>query len=509
MASFLSGEIDLYGFLENIDRMPQQKAFVQASEPHVAYVGGVGSGKSVVLCGAALLNAYAEPDGFSLIGRLNMPALESTTMKTFMEMCPEHLGEYYESKKLFKMANGHEIIFKHLDMSDPKVASHIRSMNLSSAYVDEATEVSEEVYFTLLGRLRRKTANLHRIRLASNPAGHDWVWRNFFDPDRKKALLESNRGITASTMDNPFLPPEYLQNMLNTYPEDWAERFIHGSFSDFSDLVYKEFTEGTHTWNPEIGHKFFESNGNPPKKWPVIIGIDIGSDIDPWAVDISAVAPNGMLFQFGEVYGNSMLIANIAAQIKMHIGERKVLGVAYDYSNRQCALELAEHNINGTPAMKEVEPGLFKMAQYMHIDPRIVHPFTGEQGSPRVFISQACKHAIHEHSSYKWAKNRSGIATGEPSHEYSHSPDSKRYAVHTFRPLPEKLKVAKNWENPDLDEASRQYWRDVEKYKDPMERFKPEMAVQGGQKTLQEWEKMAIRPPKRFVRPASAQFRRI
>ena len=508
MSTFASGELDIYGFIENISQMPQQLEFLKTPMPNAAYVGGVGSGKTIVLMGACILNSYAEPDGFSLVGRLNMPALESTTLKTFMEMCPEHLGEYYESKKLFKMSNGHEIIFKHLDMSDPKVSSHIRSMNLSAAYVDEATEVSEEVYFTLLGRLRRKTTDLHRIRLASNPAGHDWVWRQFFDPDRKQVLKDTNLGITASTMDNPFLPPEYLQNMLNTYPEDWAERFIHGSFSDFSDLVYKEFTEQTHTWDPKIGHKFFGGGPNPPKKWPIYIGIDIGSDLDPWAIDISSLAPNGMLFQYAEVYGNSMLIANIAAQINEHIEGRKVLGVAYDYSNRQCALELSEHGIDGTPAIKEVEPGLFKMAQYMHIDPRIVHPFTGQSGSPRTFISQACKHSIHEHSSYKWAKNRSGIATGEPSHDYSHSPDSKRYLTHTFRPLPEKLKIPKMWENPELDSASREYWRDVERYRDPMERFKPEFAKTSGQKTIQEWEREALRPPRRFVRPSFAQFRR-
>ena len=186
-STFLSGELDLYGFIDNIAQMPHQKRFISNRHFGVAYVAGQGSGKSVVLCGTAILNAYAEPDGFSLIGRLNMPALESTTMKTFLEMMPEHLGEWNESKKLFKMSNGHEIIFKHLDMSDPKVSSHIRSMNLSAAYVDEATEISEDAYRTLLGRLRRKTTELHKIRLASNPAGHDWVWRNFSIPSDPKS----------------------------------------------------------------------------------------------------------------------------------------------------------------------------------------------------------------------------------------------------------------------------------------------------------------------------------
>ena len=304
-------------------------------------------------------------------------------------------------------------------------------------------------------------------------------------------------------MDNPFLPPEYVENMLASYPPDWAERFIHGSFADFSDLVYKEFTEDTHTWDPHVGQKFFQHSPMPPLKWPCIVGIDIGSDIDPWACAVIAVAPNGMLFQYGEVYGNSMLIADIAAKLKRLIGERKVLGVAYDYSNRQCALELAEHNINGTPAIKEVEPGLFKMAQYMHVDARLVHPFTGKDGSPRFFMARdplgdgkiGCKHSIEEHSSYKWAKNRSGIATGEPSHEYSHSPDSSRYAVHTFRPLPEKLKIAKMWENPDLDAVSRQFWKDQEQYKDPMERFRPEIQSDMVPKTAKEWLAAATAGP--------------
>lgn len=507
----LSGEIDIYGALNSLEKMPHQKRFVAAKEPNAAYVGGQGSGKSVALCTAAILNGYAEPGGFSLVGRLNMPALETTTMKTFLEMVPEGYGEWAEAKKTFTFANRHQVIFKHLDVSDPKVVGHIKSLNLSAAYVDEATEIKEEVYFLLLGRLRRKTtvdANMrHKIRLASNPAGHDWIWRHFFDPNRKPEWLVSNLGITASTMDNPFLPKEYVQNMLNTYPQDWADRFIHGSFSDFSDLVYKEFAETTHTWNPRKNHAVFGGSGEPPEKWPVIIGIDIGSDIDPWAVTIDAVSPWGSLFQFAEVYGNSMLIADIAGQIKQKVNGRKISGIAYDYSNRQCALELAEHDINGQAAIKEIEPGLFKMAQYYHLDPRLEHPFNvGQQGAPRRFISQACINSVRENLEYKWAKDKSGNPTGEPAHASSHSPDAARYAVHTFRPLPEKLKVPKKWENPTLTSVSREFWKAEEEKNDAMTGFKPKS---GPPKTIQEWQRVAGKPPLRFQRPRMAKFSRI
>jgi PBSX family phage terminase large subunit len=502
----LTGELDFHTAIDSLPRMPKQREFISCPERNAAYVGGQGSGKSVSLCTSLILNAANDPHGFSLVGRLNMPALETSTMKTFLELVPEEYGEWADTKKTYNMSNGHQIIFRHLDISDPKVVGHVKSMNLSAAYVDEATEVSEEVYFLLVGRLRRKTAPRHIVRLASNPAGHDWIWRHFFDPERKQSWKDNNRGITASSMENPFLPEEYIQNMLNTYPADWADRFIYGHFSDFSDLVYKEFTEESHVWDAAKAYAMFGGSNVPPKNWPVIVGIDIGSDIDPWAICLVAVAPNGMLFQFEEVYGNSLLIRTIAQELHLKLGERVIDGMAYDYANRQAALELAEYNINGYPAIKEVRPGLFKTAQYMHVDPRLEHPFNAKvKGSPRFFISSDCINTRRELSAYKWAKDRSGTATGEPSHENSHSPDAVRYALHTFRPLPEKLSPPKLWENPALDEMSRLYWFDSEKRKDNMEKFRPHKAQPA---SMQEWLAQSKHRPLRFQKPNMGIFQK-
>lgn len=509
------GELELHEALENLDRMPKQKEFLSSWQPRAVYVGGQGSGKSSSLCTSAILNAASEPNGFSLIGRLNIPALESSTMRTFLELVPESYGSWADTKKSFTFTNGHEVIFKHLDITDPKTVGHIKSMNLSAAYVDELTEISEEVYFLILGRLRRKTAKRHIFRGASNPSGHDWVWRHFFDPHRKEELKDLNLGITASSMENPFLPPEYVQNMLNTYPPDWAERFIYGSFADFSDLVYKEFSEQSHVWDYLKSWKVFGDSGEPPESWPVIVGIDIGSDIDPWAIAIISVAPDGRLYQYEEVYGNNLRIAPIAEELKMKIGNRQVDGIAYDYANRQAALELGEHDIAGQPAIKEVRPGLFKMAQYMHVDKRLVHPFTAMEGSPRLFFSSKCEHAIREYSAYKWAKDSAGNPYDEPEgsnrnrravkHDNSHSPDSGRYAIHTFRPVPGRPRELKKWENPALDPLSRQFWQNEEKFRDPMERFQPKDKTL---KTMKEWEKEIQRQGKRFQRPNFSTYRR-
>lgn len=446
--------------------LPKQTEFLKSGARNAAYIGGQGAGKSVSLMMSAIVNANVDPNGFSLVGRLHMPSLKDSTMKTFLELTKRGWGEWKPSESRYLWNNGHQTVFKHLDMSDPKLVGHIKSMNLSAAYVDEATEISEEIYMLLVGRLRRKTAPRHLLRLSSNPAGHDWVWRHFFDPNRKPAW-QSNLGVTAASTENTHLPKDYIENMLATYPQDWADRFIHGYFNDFSDLIYKEFNDRTHIWNANEAHKFFSGGNLPPTNWPVIVGIDIGcgTEGDPWALVFIAVAPNGMLFQFDEIYGGSLLVEEIAGRYHAIMSERRQEGMAYDYADRQSAMELGEHGVLGQDAVKDVQPGLFKVAQYMHVDSRLTHPFTGAEGAPRYYVSSHCTQTINAISSYKWAKDRAGNNTNDPTHEYSHCPDAVRYAIHTFRPLPEKVAVLAKWQNPELNEISRLYWKDVEKHK--------------------------------------------
>ena len=125
--------------------------------------------------------------------------------------------------------------------------------------------------------------------------------------------------------------------------------------------------------------------------------------------------------------------------------------------------------------MKERRPGLFKTEQYMHIDPRMVHPFDSTiKGSPRYFVAKSCTNTIADITSYKWPKDRSGGAKNDfaTNHEHSHAPDGIRYALHTFRPLPAETVQPKKWENQKLDVASRLYWQRVEeqKEKEPLRR---------------------------------------
>lgn len=464
---YYSGEISFHEVIANLEKMPKQKEFISSKSFGCAYVGGEGSAKTSGLMTSCILNAADDPGGMSLVGRLNMPALETTTLQTFLELVPAEWGTWAEAKKIWTFENGHQVLFRHLDITDPKVSGHIKSLNLSKAYVDEASEVDEKVILLLVGRLRRKTKSRRILRLGSNPAGHDYMWRMFFDPGRKAEWKKLYQGISASSMENVFLPQEYLANRLATYPKDWADRFIYGYFTDFTDLVYKEFTEVTHVYDDSTNHAIFGNQNLPPSDWPCIVGMDIGSgsEGDPWALPIISVAPDGRLYQFAEVYGVDLRIAPIASELHGFLQGRGLEGLAYDFAQRAAAQELEEYGINGVPAMKERRPGLFKTEQYMHVDTNLVHPFNPMlQGSPRYFVAASCQNTIREISGYKWPKDRSGQPKNDftTNHENSHMPDGIRYAIHTFRPLPMEIVTPKKWDKPGLPIMSKIYWQQKE-----------------------------------------------
>ena len=271
-------------------------------------------------------------------------------------------------------------------------------------------------------------------------------------------------GILAPTRENIHLPEGYVQEKLNSWPPDWIDRYLNASFADFTDLIYKEFDYNLHTWDPGEKWSIFNGAGNPPAAWPTIVGIDIGGH-DPWGIVFMKVAPNGMLFQFDEIYERGILVRDIAERYWEIMANQELEGMAYDYQNQQAAYELEEHQIAGVPAIKDIKAGLFKVGQYLHPDHRLPNPFTGLFPSPRYFISLKCEHTIRELSAYSYEKNKQGIYTGDPVDKDNHTCDAVRYAIHTFRPEPEKIIAAPGYmTDVTLDEFSRMYYHDIAKH---------------------------------------------
>lgn len=468
--SIHAGEISFDEALSKL--LPSQEKFLGSRAKFADYIGGFGSGKTVALCLSAILTGQQEPGGYSLIGRATVPALRATTRKTFLELFPvEWVADegrgFKESENRIIAKNGHEYLFTHLDLASPEIKAHLRSLNLSHYYVDEASEIEEAVHYTLAGRLRRQNVTSRTGRYCSNPSGRDWQWRMFFDERRPRKLKDIAEGFLAPSSENIHLPEGYIEDQLAILPTDWAERFIYASFADFSDKVYKDWDHYRHVYDCDKRHDVFGGEFDPPNDWPVIVGIDIGG-ADPWAILFIAIQPEtGNLFVFDEYYKSGILAREIVDEFYLRLGKHKMEGMCYDYENQQAAMEMAYEGLPGTIANKTRmgdNGGIMKVGKYLHPDPREIHPFLKTPGSPKLFIASRCENLIRELPTYAWEKDKAGNLTGRTVDGNDHTCDALRYAVHTFRPEPRALKPKPKWAtDPKLDEMSRMYWRDVER----------------------------------------------
>ena len=220
-----------------VDLLPHQYAFVTATESVVLLDGGFGAGKTLPLCDWALKQCHEYPRNLLLIGRQHYTDLADSTIKSFFDRLDqlELPRTWNDSRKVYTYPNGSEILFRHLDDE-----TGLKNLNLGGVGIDQAEEILPARFDLLLGRLRRPQAS-RQMRLVSNPNGHDWLWQLFYpeSPEHRAGY----RVIRCSTLDNPYLPPDYAQRLQADYSEEFIQQYVHASRDVM--LGYRFFDVGT------------------------------------------------------------------------------------------------------------------------------------------------------------------------------------------------------------------------------------------------------------------------
>ena len=158
----------------------QQEAFEYGPYP-LAASGGFGSSKTYGLCLKAMYLSSVYPGNRGLIARKQVKKLEMTTMKTFFKVCPPETyayGRRSDQAKSLTLNNGSEILWSQLD--DSEILELLRGLEINWFFIDQAEEVSEEIFEVLLRRLGRwdqAQVPQHLID-AEHAAGRDWPWMN-------------------------------------------------------------------------------------------------------------------------------------------------------------------------------------------------------------------------------------------------------------------------------------------------------------------------------------------
>lgn len=436
--------------------LPLQSDFILCPDAEQFYAGGVGSGKTLSGAVKAFTLSQLFPGTVGLVGRQSYRALEDTTKRVVLEgddkppvIPPELIAKHNRSEQEITLHNGSRILFR--SFQDARIEK-LQSLNLGWFWLDEASECSETIWNTLLGRLRHPVGPGMAYG-TTNPNGHDWIWRRAH-PDGGQRLA---RLFHAPTHSNTHLPKDYLYR-LEQAPREWKKRFVYASFDTAQGQIWESWSSEIHTY-PE-GVKL-------PYDWRQMVSLDHGTR-NPTAVLWARVDRDGNVWVEDEYYSPGIVSQHATAILTKH-PETKGLVVKADPSvfNRgpdgvSVADIYRKAGIHMRPAVNNVSAGLLRVSEYLEPDDNAPfphdHPKAGALGAPRLFVSRRCMNLIREIPDYRYmdlsaVAERNSDNPEAPRKKDDHAVDGLRYLCAdlprpTAQPLDPNQQIAKQAKDP-------------------------------------------------------------
>ena len=203
---------------------PPQRQFIQNTSRTTAFIGGVGSGKTR----ASILKTLTQPPNTT--GMLIAPTftmLKDSVLRTFIDIAKPIITRFNQSDLNARLINGTEILFRSADNPD-----RLRGPNLNWAGLDEAALMNRETLDIMLGRLRLEPGNLW---FTTTPRGRNH-WLYDYTQDGTAQVTR------ARTMDNPYLPTAYLEELKRQYTADFYKQEVLGEFIELGGTVFNQPT---------------------------------------------------------------------------------------------------------------------------------------------------------------------------------------------------------------------------------------------------------------------------
>lgn len=211
-----------------------------------AFVAGFGTGKSEVMCNSALLDsleggsaslvALYEPT-YDLVRLILAPRMEEKLQSWGVRY------KYNKSENIIYTSNGQMGDFVLRTLDNP---ARIIGYESFRAKIDELDtlkpEHAKEAWVKIIARNRQNPDTYHptsgkpmnTVSIFSTPEGFRFVHDRWV-VNRKPGY----EMVQASTLSNPFLPPDYVDALRDSYPEALIDAYINGEFVNLtSGTVY-------------------------------------------------------------------------------------------------------------------------------------------------------------------------------------------------------------------------------------------------------------------------------
>lgn len=452
-------------FVNTYIPQPHQWEFHVDEHRITANFGGYGSGKTITSRMELEKHLLITPHGLSLIGANVTSQFEQTIKKDLESDFPKAFYSHYSAQKQYTdFKNGHRLLYRPYDDPDK-----LRSYNLTSFLILEASEVKEESYTQLKTRLRntqaaapllgedgepqyRKTPNGQLVPLysadwrrgivESNPSA-GWIKTsvlNCSDVVHKHGethdiytVLEEERDpnisthITATTA-NAYLPDDFMQMMAKNKPKWWIERFIYGSFLYSDGLVYPS----TPRW---VCPTF-----TVPQKWKRICAFDYGLADSSCYIFGAVDEMNNLLYFYREVYGNDRNVEELAKLFKEASSDIPVggwicspiidpkSGPRRDYDKKTLSDNFLDYGISFIPGQVDREARVFRLNTYLE--------------SGRVRIMDCCHNLVSQLRELKFRQNPTSTTApwrNEPEDKNDHAVVCAEWIVMELPRDPNKL----------------------------------------------------------------------
>ena len=197
-------------------------------------VGPFRSGKSVAAVIELWRNAMVMPkDVRTICVRKTYRMLKDSVIKTFFEWVPKESGKYSEADMTFEMptsmGNKWEVLFRSADT--PEDIEKFRGVEITSFWIDEAQEVSQDVKLILEGRMSYPAGTkqeFYRSILTTNPCDTEhWIYRDYvMNP------LQNHVYWKQGSHENPYLHDEYYDTLKDIYRDrpEIMRRYVMGEW---------------------------------------------------------------------------------------------------------------------------------------------------------------------------------------------------------------------------------------------------------------------------------------
>lgn len=227
----------------------KQTPFHNSTAKFRAIITGVGFGKSAAGANEMVKTALQYPKSTHLIIAPTAKMMNFATLEQFWKFCPkEIIRTHLKSKGVIILKNGAKILY--LTADNERHVDRLRGMEIGSFWADEARLFPSGIWDILLTRLRDPNGPL-KGWVTTTPHGYNWLYYYFVKkqhPRTKKYFInpQEYEWFGGSTLDNPFTPQEYKDNLLNQLAGKFREQEIYGKFQGFEGQVFDSFKHDIH-----------------------------------------------------------------------------------------------------------------------------------------------------------------------------------------------------------------------------------------------------------------------